>query len=234
MKEVELQTNTTAPVEVDRRDGLEPIANWTTEQMNFFAENNMMIYNWAMQVSDCNKIIKKFEQVAKFDKTQVDEFKTGRKNFTEIDIDKYSGPHWEEHKRLFLGMMKEYRLRFMKNLNINDVDFPPVIDMENIRIKKYMPNDEAQFKVHVDVVRSMGDSSKRFLVYILYLNDVETGGHTYFPKPEILVKPRAGRLLMFPPFWTNPHAGLKPTSGPKYVMMSYLHYGDVEDPRYKK
>ena len=39
---------------------------------------------------------------------------------------------------------------------------------------------------------------------------------------------------MFPPFWTNPHAGLKPTSGPKYVMMSYLHYGDVEDPRYKK
>ena len=96
-----------------------------------------------------------------------------------------------------------------------------------------MPNDEDEFKVHVDVVRSMGDSAKRFLVFILYLNDVEEGGHTYFPKTNIYVKPRAGRLLVFPPFWTHPHAGLKPVSGPKYVMMSYLHYGDAEDPRYK-
>ena len=55
-----------------------------------------------------------------------------------------------------------------------------------------------------------------------------------FPKPNIWVKPRAGRLLVFPPFWTHPHAGLKPLSGPKYVMMSYLHYGDADDPRYKK
>ena len=200
-----------------------------------FAQSNLMIYNWAMPVKDCQMIIEKFEQVVKFDKTQVDEFKTGRKNFTEIDIDKYGeSKFWAEPKKKFVAMMEKYKLEFMKNLAIKDIHFPPVIDMENIRIKKYMPNDEDQFKVHVDVVRSMGDSAKRFLVYILYLNDVETGGHTYFPKCDISVKPRAGRLLMFPPFWTNPHAGLKPASGPKYVMMSYLHYGDTEDPRYKK
>lgn len=200
-----------------------------------FAQNNFMIYNWAMPVKDCQMIIEKFEQVVKYDKSQVDTFKTGRKNFTEIDIDKYGeSKFWAEPKKKFVAMMEQYKLEFMKNLAIKDIHFPPVIDMENIRIKKYMPNDEDQFKVHVDVVRSMGDSAKRFLVYILYLNDVETGGHTYFPKCDISVKPRAGRLLMFPPFWTNPHAGLKPASGPKYVMMSYLHYGDTEDPRYKK
>ena len=200
-----------------------------------FAQSNLMIYNWAMPPEDCEMIIKKFEQVVKYDKTQVDEFKTGRKNFTEIDIDKYGdSDFWKEPKKKFVAMMEKYKLEFMKNLNIKDLDFPPVIDMENIRIKKYMPNDEDQFKVHVDVVRSMGDSAKRFLVFILYLNDVEDGGHTMFPKPNIWVKPRAGRLLVFPPFWTHPHAGLKPLSGPKYVMMSYLHYGDADDPRYKK
>ena len=44
-----------------------------------------------------------------------------------------------------------------------------------------------------------------------------------------MISPRATRLLVFPPFWTHPHAGLKPISGPKYVMMSYLHYGDKDD-----
>ena len=214
---------------------LPDLANFSPDELDNFAQNNFMIYNLAMPPEDCEMIIKKFEQVVKYDKTQVDEFKTGRKNFTEIDIDKYGdSDFWREPKKKFVAMMEEYKTRFMKNLAIKDIHFPPVIDMEIIRIKKYMPNDEDQFKVHVDVVRSMGDSAKRFLVFILYLNDVEDGGHTMFPKPNIWVKPRAGRLLVFPPFWTHPHAGLKPLSGPKYVMMSYLHYGDADDPRYKK
>ena len=214
---------------------LPDLANFSPDELDNFAQNNFMIYNWGMPVKDCQMIIEKFQQVVKYDKSQVDTFKTGRKNFTEIDIDKYGdSDFWKEPKKKFVAMMEEYKTRFMKNLNIKDIHFPPVIDMENIIIKKYMPNDEDQFKVHVDVVRSMGDSAKRFLVFILYLNDVEDGGHTMFPKPNIWVKPRAGRLLVFPPFWTHPPAGLKPLSGPKYVMMSYLHYGDADDPRYKK
>ena len=115
-------------------------------------------------------------------------------------------------------------------MNIRDKgDFPPVIDRENIRIKKYLPNDKDEFKIHVDVLRSRGLSAKRFLVFILYLNDVEEGGETHLPKQNIMISPRATRLLVFPPFWTHPHAGLKPISGPKYVMMSYLHYGDKDD-----
>ena len=214
---------------------LKPLVPFDQSHLDLFAQNNFMIYNWAMPVEDCQMIIKKFEDVVRFDKTQVDTFNTGHKEFTEIDIDKYKGSdYWKEPREKFIKMMEEYITRFKQNLNIKPLDFAPVIDMENIRIKKYMPNDKDQFKVHVDVVRSMGDTAKRFLVFILYLKDVETGGSTYFPKCDISVIPRQGRLLMFPPFWTHPHAGLKPVSGPKYVMMSYLHYGDAEDKRYKK
>jgi hypothetical protein len=197
--------------------------------LDTFAKNSMMVYNWAMPIEDCKMIIQKFEQVLRYDKSLMDVVDTEHKKFIEINIDKY-GDFWKEPREKFTGMMEEYVDRFKQNLNIGDKgEFPPVIDRENIRIKKYLPNDKDEFKRHVDVLRSKGPSSKRFLVIILYLNDVEEGGETHLPKQEIMISPRAGRMLMFPPFWTHPHAGLKPISGPKYVMMSYLHYGDATE-----
>ena len=84
---------------------------------------------------------------------------------------------------MFISMMKVYMHKFMKDLNIKEKDFPPIIDMENIRIKKYLPNDKDEFKTHVDILRAL--SAKRFLVYILYLNDVEEGGETYLRQQKI-------------------------------------------------
>ena len=117
----------------------------------------------------------------------------------------------------------------MKEVNIENHHFPPIIDMENIRIKKYTDNGKDVFKNHVDVLRSQGPSSKRFLVFIMYLSDVEEGGETSIPRYNIKCKPKAGRLLMFPPFWTHPHQGEKVIKGTKYQIMTYLHYGDIND-----
>ena len=183
-------------------------------------ENNIRIYDNAMSPEDCKKIIELFET----NKDQIQAFNTGRKEYSEIDIDKFETP-WSETKEKFISMMKTHMDKFMKDVKIQISDFPPIIDMENIRIKKYLPNDKDEFKTHVDVLRAL--IAKRFLVYILYLNDVEEGGETHLPKLNIKVKPKEGRLLMFPPFWTHPHAGLKPIKGTKYVIMSYLHYGDM-------
>ena len=33
------------------------------ETMDEFARNNMMVYNWAMPVEECNLFIKQFEQI---------------------------------------------------------------------------------------------------------------------------------------------------------------------------
>ena len=88
-------------------------------------------------------------------------------------------------------------------------------------MKKYMPNNIDEFKEHVDV----GDyaSARRFLVFFLYLDDNEAG-ETSFTNYDIKVKPKAGRLLMFPPTWTYLHTGHKPKDKPKYIIGSYLHY----------
>lgn len=92
---------------------------------------------------------------------------------------------------------------------------------ESVRIKKYDPGTGDQFKVHIDAADA--GSAIRYLVFILYLNDND--GETVFPMIGRTVKPKAGRLVMFPPFWMFPHAGQPPTDRAKYIMMSALHHG---------
>lgn len=106
--------------------------------------------------------------------------------------------------------------------DINHAIFPERFGMESFRMKKYSPEREDHFAHHVDV----GDyaSARRFLAFFWYLNDVEEGGETYFPAMNINVRPRANRLLVFPPLWMFPHVGQKPISGVKYIVGGYAHY----------
>jgi len=48
------------------------------------------------------------------------------------------------------------------------------------------------------------------------------GGETRFV--DVMIKPKKGNLLVFPPLWMFPHAGLIPISSPKYIISTYLHY----------
>ena len=93
--------------------------------------------------------------------------------------------------------------------------------LEDIRMKKYLPNDHDEFQAHVDV----GDNRNctRFLVFFVYLTDNEKGGTT-FPKLKHSVECKKGSMLMFPPMWTHVHAGEKPKDKAKYMVGSYLHY----------
>ena len=49
---------------------------------------------------------------------------------------------WEPYRNKFIYVMRTNMARFMKEVGIEDSHFPPVIDMENIRVKKYLPNNK--------------------------------------------------------------------------------------------
>jgi len=96
-------------------------------------------------------------------------------------------------------------------------------------MKRYLNNNYDRFDPHVDVKNY--ETSRRFLAFFIYLNDVDEGGETEFiniNKPgtyiPLKIEPRRGRLLMFPPLWMYYHAGLKPVSNNKYLIHSYCHY----------
>ena len=112
------------------------------------------------------------------------------------------------------------------NLYIEDLDclndFPLKYAFEENRLKLYDNNAYDQFKDHVDVQDY--SSARRFLVCFLYLNDVEEGGTTDFPKIHHAITPKCARILVFPPNWMYRHAGRPVTKGTKYILGSYLHY----------
>jgi hypothetical protein len=58
---------------------------------------------------------------------------------------------------------------------------------------------------------------------IVYLNETD-GGETVFPNLDLVVEPRAGKCIAFPPLWMFPHAGQPPRSRPKYILHTYLCY----------
>lgn len=95
---------------------------------------------------------------------------------------------------------------------------------EEFLIKRYRPAAQDQFPAHVDV--SNANTMHRMLALVLYLNDVAEGGETAFLKLDLKVAPRRGRLLMFPPNFLYPHAGLPPRGATKYILGTYLIYID--------
>ena len=72
--------------------------------------------------------------------------------------------------------------------------------------------------------------ANRYLVLLWYLNDVEQGGETRFPQLDVTIPARAGRLLMFPPYWMYQHEGRPPISGDKYIISTYLLFIDPSNP----
>jgi hypothetical protein len=77
------------------------------------------------------------------------------------------------------------------------------------------------YNYHAD---SNGDHLDRFMVAIWYLNNGFQGGETQFMHQNIKVRPEAGKLVMFPPWWTHWHRGCPVLHGNKYIATTWLNY----------
>ncbi len=65
--------------------------------------------------------------------------------------------------------------------------------------------------------------ANRQLVAVWYLNTVEgPGGTTDFLYQDVQIKPQAGKLVLFPPFWTHEHSGAILQNGVKYIATTWV------------
>jgi len=65
--------------------------------------------------------------------------------------------------------------------------------------------------------------AERQLVVVWYLNDVNgPGGETEFLFHGVKVKPKEGKMLLFPPFWTHEHRGVTLEKGVKYIATTWV------------
>ena len=135
--------------------------------------------------------------------------------FTELNLNQHSPDIVEHLVYLILSATHKYK---------NDVQqtgfFPKRLGLEELRVKRYNAGTGERFDEHVDVASL--DGAKRYLAFICYLNDDFTGGETTFGDKTIT--PSKGKVVVFPPTWQYPHAGLPVDTGTKYIMSTYLNY----------
>ena len=178
--------------------------------------NYISVFDNVLEEDFCARLVDKFERNKQIWVRRDDKFKT----FHEINFGQY--PTFAEEQNEILAKVQPYVAKYVEKWNIKF--FPDQIGFEQIRMKKYEIGGADEFRPHVDV----GDhaSARRFLVMFFYLNNVAEGGETAFNgiNDDIRIQPKTGRLLMFPPMWTHPHAGLPPITNSKYIAGTYLHY----------
>ena len=186
------------------------------------------IYDDVIDADSCNMLIGKFEAA---EEDQYENVRQAERDkaiaFTQINL--VNNEDWASVQNGMLEVFQDYILAYINDCHIQPKQWPTVYGYEAIRMKRYLNNNYDRFDPHVDVKNY--ETSRRFLAFFIYLNDVDEGGETEFiniNKPgtyiPLKITPRRGRLLMFPPLWMYYHAGLKPVSNNKYLIHSYCHY----------
>ena len=112
----------------------------------------------------------------------------------------------------FQRLVNDHKYKLFKNKTLG---------MPSLLMQKYTKN-VGHFDYHDDSSIEWEDKTRRVLVFIWYLNDVNEGGETEFCG-TYKIKPEIGKLIIFPAEWTFPHRGIMPKSSDKYIITGWIH-----------
>ena len=177
----------------------------------------VQVYDNALSADFCTRMIDSFNQMQQLHVPNGRGLVAGLEGsaWTELNITPLSDTAF---KGFFVTQIEEYLGRYNSTLSLQ-LPVPSRPFLEDIRIKRYRAGTDEKFEPHYDAANKM---CNRYLVFLWYLNDVAEGGETEFADLGLRVQARAGRLLMFPPYWMFQHAGLPPLSNDKYIVSTYL------------
>jgi len=175
------------------------------------------VYDDALPATWCTRLLKGFDAMSVHQARNGRELRAGLEDsaWTELNVTRHGDPL---SAGFFRGRIDEALARYNADVQL-DIPIPNSPAFADLVLKRYRPNSAERFQLHFDAINHL---SNRYLVLLWYLNDVQLGGATRFPRLDIEVTARAGRLLMFPPYWMYQHEGLPPESGDKFILSTYL------------
>ncbi|WP_210367307.1 2OG-Fe(II) oxygenase [Bacillus sp. REN3] len=101
----------------------------------------------------------------------------------------------------------------------------PAAHGDGLQVMNYEIGQE--YKAHFDYFSEA--SNPRISTLVMYLNDVEQGGETYFPKLNFAVSPQKGMAVYFEYFYDNPasneltlHGGAPVVIGDKWAATQWM------------
>ena len=171
----------------------------------------------ALPIDVCNEMVRRFEEYA-------DEQYAGRigqlvqqdqdiKRSTDLVVSGKS--HWKDIDR---ALFRSLGLA-MQDLRETFPYFKGPFKDVGYAIQRTDPGE--YYHWHID--GGSHEFSQRQLVAVWYLNDVAgPGGETEFSFQGVRIRPEAGKLLLFPPFWTHEHRGVTLQAGVKYIATTWV------------
>lgn len=173
-------------------------------------------YDDSLSEKDCQFLIDLFEQNPEYQNSVVVD-KTVY--YTELDLTKISQLS-SEVKEIHNNLIRKvftHRDDYYEVFNRNV--FPEKHAFERFKIRKYESIEGEGSYTNVEVIDY--ETARRYLSFFWFLNDND-GGQLEFL--DLLVNPKCGQLLIFPPLWMFPYKEHSSANVPKYVLTTYLHY----------
>jgi len=183
--------------------------------------NYITLYEKTLSPKACKNLIDKFELYThQHEKEHITANDGWHMQFTQIKLANHQEFKQEnaQLRALFLEAIATYK----KEHNIQEYQWPTKFNLEPLRMKRYLPDSDERFDEHVEVTNI--ETSRRFLVLFLYLNDDYEGGETEFPQMQIAVKTKQGNIVLFPAMWNWLHKGNPVKTKPKYIVGTMMHY----------
>jgi Rps23 Pro-64 3,4-dihydroxylase Tpa1-like proline 4-hydroxylase len=171
------------------------------------------IYIFDNAIKNHKELLSLFENEDKWNQAKIyndsgalvddDSYRTSKNIFLNVDFTC-------DENVFFLGKYIFQRALFYAKQNQTSMS-----SMEQMQVLKYEPGDF--YKAHSD----SSPSVYREFSAVAYLNECE-GGETFFEKFNISVKPKPGRLVIFPANFSYRHSAKPPISGNKFVVVTWF------------
>jgi len=186
--------------------------------------NNFIgVYDNYITKEECNKAIQLYEDQNKFNNT-INRIGGEKASILQKQDQQFFAAHnnvdiwWESLKPMMFNFdiaLKHY----IENTGASDAYGIP-FHFTSLKIQKTLPT-EGYHVWHIEHGKGFDNESRAF-VFSIYLNDVEEGGETEFLHFSKRVKPKTGRIVIWPAGFPYVHRGNSPLSGEKYILTSWM------------
>jgi len=185
--------------------------------------NFIGVYDNYITEEECNKAIKLFEDQNNFNNTMNrisgEQCSILHKQDKQFFAEKNNiNVWWEKLKTMMLNFDMAFK-HYAENTGANDAYGTP-LGYTSLKIQKTLPT-EGYHIWHIEHQKGYENEARAF-VFSIYLNDVEDAGETEFLNFSKRVKPKTGRIVIWPASFPYVHRGNPPLSGEKYILTSWM------------
>ena len=185
--------------------------------------NFIGVYDNYITQNDCDKAISLYENQDKFNNT-INRISGEKASILHKQDQQYFAAPWnldvwwEQLKPMMVNFDLAWN-HYVKNTGASDAYGVP-FHFTDMKIQKTLPT-EGYHVWHIEHGKGYHNESRAF-VFTIYLNDVEEGGETEFLHFSKRVKPKTGRIVIWPAGFPYIHRGNSPLSGKKYILTSWM------------